>query len=205
MLFFHSIAILFVLFHKSLGEVRTSFKILNYTGSGCPEGTISSSINLDTTALAQSFDRFPLYLGPGTIIRDHYKNCTLYANISFSEPNWQLYVNPRSMDVRGYFPMDVGTSLRVQSKYDWAGSNKMATNTFTVQGPLRDTFIRYHVDNATDNVVVSPCGGGILRTRYDAAATTTTSHPGGFDPDDPEPGIEFWTFLTSLQLSRCPT
>ena len=99
---------------------------LNYTGKGCPSGSIYSSIlqyqNRDphnSTFLWTTIDRFQPFVGPGISPRDSVQNCSIYFNVSFSEPQWKLWVNQNGMDVRGYSPMDTGTTLTVRAWYEW--------------------------------------------------------------------------------------
>lgn len=75
----------------------------SYSGSGCPQGSVSTSTSPDKTVRARNFlrrdnlnesltdfevitygfDQFQTYIGPGTKAADHSKNCQLHLNLKY--------------------------------------------------------------------------------------------------------------------------
>jgi hypothetical protein len=54
-----------------------------YSGSGCPQGSVSTSASDDKTVVTWGFDSFQTYIGPGTVAADKSKNCQLHLNLAY--------------------------------------------------------------------------------------------------------------------------
>jgi hypothetical protein len=51
------------------------------SGSGCPQGTVSSSMSADRTIVTFGFDAFQTYIGPNTKPQDKSKNCQIHLSL----------------------------------------------------------------------------------------------------------------------------
>ncbi|KAJ2903266.1 hypothetical protein MKZ38_010151 [Zalerion maritima] len=53
------------------------------SGNSCPSSTVSTDISPDRTVVTFGFDAFQTYIGPGTSIMDHTKNCQIHLNLKY--------------------------------------------------------------------------------------------------------------------------
>lgn len=81
---------------------KSTINSISYGGSGCPAGSVSTSKDSDSTTLAQEFDDFTLYWGPGTTPADRLKSCVVNIEFGFDEPCTQLAVNVQGIDATGF-------------------------------------------------------------------------------------------------------
>ncbi|KAG7123068.1 putative secreted protein like [Verticillium longisporum] len=54
-----------------------------FSGSGCPQGSVSTTISPDRTVITFGFDRFQTYIGPGIPFAERTKNCNLHLNLRY--------------------------------------------------------------------------------------------------------------------------
>ena len=51
------------------------------SGSGCPAGTVSTTMSTDRTVVTFGFDAFQTYIGPNTRPQDKSKNCQIHLSL----------------------------------------------------------------------------------------------------------------------------
>lgn len=51
------------------------------SGNGCPQGSVSTTFDPNQSVVTFGFDSFQTYIGPGTTIQDHSKNCQIHLNL----------------------------------------------------------------------------------------------------------------------------
>jgi hypothetical protein len=52
-----------------------------YAGTGCPEGSVATTIADDSSFVTFLFSDFVASIGPGTLVSDRSKNCQLQLNV----------------------------------------------------------------------------------------------------------------------------
>src|SRR5690349_9238242 len=55
----------------------------SFSGSGCPQGSVSTTISPDRTVITFGFDKFQTYIGPGLPISERTKNCALHLSLKY--------------------------------------------------------------------------------------------------------------------------
>lgn len=86
----------------------------SFSGNGCPQGTVATTISADKTVVTFGFDSFQTYIGPGTLVSDHTKNCQLHLSLSY--PGGFQYAVVDST-YHGYAQMDTGVTGTFYSTY----------------------------------------------------------------------------------------
>ena len=54
-----------------------------WSGNGCPENTVSTSISPDRTVITFGFDAFQTYIGPGVPVQERNKNCAIHLTLLY--------------------------------------------------------------------------------------------------------------------------
>ncbi|KAJ4389134.1 hypothetical protein N0V93_006596 [Gnomoniopsis smithogilvyi] len=141
---------------KPTGKAITS---VSYAGSGCPSGTVSSSLSSDQTVITLGFDDFQAYIGPGTILTDRSKSCKLLITLNYP-PGYSFGVV--SSTYHGYAQLDVGVTGSFSSVYFLTSllSTTFSTSTSILGGGAYSGGTVYTQTNtiSTSNLVLSPCG-----------------------------------------------
>jgi hypothetical protein len=95
-----------------------------YGGTGCPQGTVASSISVDHTTMTLLFDSYVASLGPGIPVTESRKNCQL--NIQLLYPGgFQFSIF--SADYRGYVELDPGVTGVQRSTYYFSGQTQQVS------------------------------------------------------------------------------
>lgn len=102
-----------------ISAAKATIKSLTYTGSGCPQGSVSTVIDPDSTSLSQWFDDFPVYIGPGTSITDRSKTCHMEIEFDFEDACTRMVFHEQGMDVTGFLQMDQNVTATVAVGYGW--------------------------------------------------------------------------------------
>lgn len=198
----------FVIFFFHGGfAVNVSITPLNHTGTGCPySDSVYTSIvpyprSLDPTNL-NAFQHLIKGLTPTwNPSSSRSLICTVHVKVEFSEPCYWLYVNPWGMDANVSTTVAANTSLTFRNTYGFVGEGAPATqasNDFTLKGPFDAKYSKRH-DEAEDNVIRGPCGGGILQIRYQARLRLNGTEPIG----EGDGKKDEWTLGTSFEFGKC--
>lgn len=100
----------------------------SFSGNGCPQGTVSTSFSSDKTVVTFGFDSFQTYIGPGTAVADHSKNCQLHLTLNY--PGGFQYALVDST-YHGYAQMDTGVKGTFYSTYYFSQDASATTTTQT--------------------------------------------------------------------------
>ena len=97
---------------------------IGYGGTGCPQGSVSTSISGDQTTMTMIFDKYVASLGPGIPVTENRKNCQLNVDIRYPAGfQYSLF----SADYRGYVGLDAGVTGVQKSTYYFSGQNQQVT------------------------------------------------------------------------------
>jgi len=72
---------------------------LQYSGSGCPQGSARGIVSSDATTLTIGYDKFIAESGPNIKASDYRKNCQLVVKLKYPQ-GWQVSIF--SANFRGY-------------------------------------------------------------------------------------------------------
>ena len=91
---------------------------VEYAGTGCPAGSVSSQLGDNATVVNLSFDNYVASAGPGTKPADHRKNCNVNLKLHF--PQGYSYT-VATTDFRGYVDLDRTCSAQLGADYWFSG------------------------------------------------------------------------------------
>ncbi|KAK3354383.1 hypothetical protein B0H65DRAFT_543707 [Neurospora tetraspora] len=157
-----------------------------FSGNGCPQGTVSTSISPDKTVITFGFDRFQVYIGTGYNPTEKTKNCQLHLNLKYPG-GFQFSVLESTY--HGYALLEPGVTGTFFSTYYFsqAPSDTTTTQTTISGGGI---WSQGQVYTKTDKVptasyIYSPCGSnGILNVNNRIALTSSNSSAIGEITDD---------------------
>ncbi len=131
-------------------HVRT----ITYGGTGCPGGSMSTSVSNDRTSFTLIFDRFVASTGPGVPITESRKNCQLNVNVEATAPATRVL----RLDYRGYRNVPSGMSAEAKSTvYPPGGDETSVTASQVSPGPTTtDYLFRHEICIVLDEAGVSP-------------------------------------------------
>jgi hypothetical protein len=140
---------------NDLPDPRTVFiKSITYGGSGCPSGTVATSISNDARTFTLIFDSFIASSGFGVPVTEARKNCQLNFNLQY--PQGYSYA-VASVDYRGYVAVPFGVTATQKANYYFAGQTNQVSGQTVFRGPVsQDYLTRDEFPLAT--TVWSPCG-----------------------------------------------
>jgi len=157
------------------GPDRIQIQSARYSGSGCKQGTVSTTISPDRTVITFGFDEFQATIG-GANQQDQQKNCQIHLDLSYPS-GYQMSVLDATY--HGYARLDSGVRANFISSYYFsqdAGSTAMTRS--TIQGPEFANGKTYTKKDSlqTSSMVWSPCGAnGILNVNNRIALTSNVS------------------------------
>lgn len=102
-------------------QILTIPEQINNTGTGCPSGSVITFVDANSTKLTHIIDKFRPRIGPGIPKKEEYLNCTVFLNITFSNPHSRLYMNAATGLLQGYLKIDTGTQMTFKANYEWVG------------------------------------------------------------------------------------
>jgi hypothetical protein len=100
-------------------QVLTIPEQINNAGAGCPSGSVVTFVDANSTKLTHIIDKFRPRIGPGIPKKEEYLNCTVFLNITFSNPHSRLYMNAATGLLRGYLKTDTGTQMTFKANHEW--------------------------------------------------------------------------------------
>ncbi|ELQ36337.1 hypothetical protein MCOR27_005294 [Pyricularia oryzae] len=175
----------------------------SFSGNGCPQGTVVTSISPDKTVVTFGFDRFQTYIGPGFNPTERTKNCQLHLNLKYPG-GFQFSVVESTY--HGYAQLDEGVTGTFYSTYYFSQDAPSTTTTqtsITGGGIWAQGQVYTKTDQVpTTSVVYSPCGAnGILNINNRISLTSTKSSAIGIISDD-DATVAF-TQQLNLQWQTC--
>jgi len=152
------------------------------SGSGCPQGTVSTTLSTDRHVITFGFDSFQTYIGPGTAPADHSKNCQIHLDLHYPG-GFQFSVMQATY--HGYALMDAGVKGSFISTYFFSQNASATTTTRAdISGPIDQVYTK--IDNVQQaSLVWSPCGtSGIVNANNRITLTSRNSSASGSLTDD---------------------
>ncbi|KAF2274017.1 uncharacterized protein EI97DRAFT_460425 [Westerdykella ornata] len=184
---------------------KPTLGVFSYSGSGCPQGSVSFTTGLSTTNPAGNYtltfglDAFIVYYGPGTAPVDRSKSCAIEVGLSVPE-GWKLRVNAGGTLVHGLANLDSGTQETFLAQYliEPGESSAASIGRVTIKGPINNSVITKTAES-TDGGYTSACGGGKVHANFRHSITTDNSRNGpGWETDELP-----WTLQTGLEVLKC--
>jgi len=165
---------------------QISIKSVSFSGNGCPQGSVSTSISTDKTVVTFGFDSFQTYIGPGTAVADRTKNCQLHLNLAY--PGGFNFAVVDST-YHGYAQLDSGVTGSFLSTYYFsqdAAATTTTKTTITGGGVWAQGQVYTKTDTVpTASVIYAPCGdNGILNVNNRIALSATSTTASGSISDD---------------------
>jgi len=173
------------------------------SGNGCPQGSFSTTISTDKTVVTFGFDGFQTYIGPGTAVSDHTKNCQIHLSLKYPGGFNFAVVDAT---YHGYAQLDDGVTGTFLSTYYFSqdASATVTTQTTISGGGLWAAGQVYTKADTvpTASYIFSPCGAnGILNVNNRIALTAKNTSVSGTISDD-DATVAF-THTVHLQWFQC--
>ncbi|MDN3610768.1 DUF4360 domain-containing protein [Vibrio ostreicida] len=118
-------------------SVEVNIQSLQSSGSGCPFGTVSSTIAPDGKSFVLGFDEYIAEAGPDISRRENRKTCQVTAVLGI--PNGFSFTLA-DVNYRGYADLDAQVSAKQTSSYFFAGARQEATLRTEFVGPISDNY-----------------------------------------------------------------
>lgn len=149
-----------------------------YSGNGCPQGSVSSLISPDKSVITFGFDKFQAVIGPKANPSDKQKNCQLHLSLRYPAG---FQVSLMTATYHGWVRLDQGITANFISSYYFSqAASKTASSRTTLQGGEFKNGKTYTKEDKIENasVVWSPCGAnGILNVNNRIALTSNNNNP----------------------------
>jgi len=88
----------------------------SYSGTGCPQGTVSTILSDAKDLVTFGFDKFQATIGPSSPRGDNRKHCNLRLQLKFSD-GWQMAI--ADTVYHGYHRLDDGINAKFTTDYDF--------------------------------------------------------------------------------------
>lgn len=108
-------------FSQKPERTQVTIGATSYSGSGCPQGTVSTIISDDRTVVTFGFDKFQAIIGPKADPKDSSKNCNIKLGLNYPG-DFQLSVVKATY--HGFLRLDDGVLARFSSNYFWASDGR---------------------------------------------------------------------------------
>lgn len=139
-----------------------------YGGTGCPGGTVSTTLSPDSKSLSILFDQYQVEAGGDTGKSFDRKSCNIAIPVHVPQG---LSVSVLAIDYRGYNNVPAGGNTDFNVEYFFAGA-RGPTFKKTFKGPL-DSDYTIHNDITAQAMVWSRCGVDVnLRTNSSIRVVT---------------------------------
>lgn len=175
----------------------------SWSGNGCPQGSVSSSLSPDRKVVTFGFDKFQVYIGPGYSPTEKTKNCQLHLNLKYP-PGFSFTVVESTY--HGFAQLDPEVTANFYSTYYFsqnAGDTTTTATSITGGGVWKNGSTYTKVDQVPSTATVySPCGAsGILNINSRISLTSTKTSATGLITDD-DATVAF-TQQLNLQWQKC--
>ncbi|KAI9205407.1 uncharacterized protein BJ171DRAFT_598514 [Polychytrium aggregatum] len=129
---------------------------ITYGGSGCPQGTVGTSIASDSTSFTLIYDQFVASAGPSSTITDSRKFCQISLGIHVP-PGWQFSI--LTVDYRGFVQLPASGTASESGFYYFQGRGNQAPFSVDFTGPISKNYLKRAYDAVpTQNLNWSDCG-----------------------------------------------
>jgi hypothetical protein len=139
-----------------------------YGGTGCPEGSVSTTLSPDSKSLSLLFDGYIVEAGGDTGKQFDRKACNVAIPVHVPQG---LSISIISIDYRGYNNVPTGASTDFNVEYFFAGTRGPSFKR-TFRGPVDDNYL---INNklTAQSTIWSPCGQDVnLRTNSSIRVST---------------------------------
>jgi len=153
----------------------TGFSIerIDYSGAGCPAGSISAAATDDGNAFIVIFSKMIAQAGPAVAVGASKQSCEVHLQLSI--PKGLSYALT-SVDFHGFVALDPGVVASQAMTYHISGEAPESTTAFNWQGPLQDEYAIEDIGGAAAPYW-SRCGGGKnLTIKTTLTVGTPSSH-----------------------------
>jgi len=127
---------------------------ITYGGSGCPQGSVATSISDDAQTFTLIFDQFIASVGPKVPLTESRKNCQLNINLHIPS-GWQYSI--ATADYRGFVQLDPKLVATQKSIYYFQGEVAQVSAGTDFTGPANKDYL-VHDEIPFESTVWSPCG-----------------------------------------------
>ncbi|MBU2712213.1 DUF4360 domain-containing protein [Zooshikella harenae] len=125
-------------FSTADSSIPVTIDLVRNSGTGCPSGTVSTTVAPDGKSFVLGFDTYIAEVGPGVPYRESRKNCTITAQLNI--PNGYSFTIV-DVNYRGYASLDRHVKAMQQSRYFFAGFAQEARLRTNFQGPYDDNYL----------------------------------------------------------------
>ncbi|HRI67906.1 MAG TPA: DUF4360 domain-containing protein [Polyangium sp.] len=139
---------------------KVSITSISYGGTGCPQGTVASSLSTDRKSLTLIFDSYIASSGPGVASTESRKNCQL--NINLKIPNTFNYA-VSTVDFKGYVQLPAQKTATHRFTTYFQGGTKQAFASVLLAGPASKDYLS-RATIATNAMTWMPCGSVVPMT-----------------------------------------
>jgi len=111
---------------------------ITYGGTGCPQGSIGTSLSADRTSLTLIYDQLVASTGPGVPVTNSRKNCQV--NIKLLAPQgWSYSIG--TVDYRGNVALPAGVSAEEKLTYYFQGQTAQVNSGARFVGPVDRDYV----------------------------------------------------------------
>ncbi|WP_431720434.1 DUF4360 domain-containing protein [Zooshikella sp. RANM57] len=119
-------------------SIPVTIDLVKNSGTGCPSGTVSTTVAPDGKSFVLGFDAYIAEVGPSVPYRESRKNCTLTAQLNI--PNGYAFTIV-DVNYRGYASLENGVNAVQQSRYFFARYPQEARLKTDFNGPYDDNYL----------------------------------------------------------------
>ena len=152
---------------------------VSYQGTGCPTGSVATSLAPDSQAMTMIFAQF----GVDTSVRRGWpmrKVCNIELTMN-GQPGWQYSII--AVDIRGYANLQAGAVGVQKIAYSFGRQNKRFVDRLRLVGPYDNNFAN-HADFGTSDSEWSPCSRVASFNRLMLKVAVNVRPRGGFTDED---------------------
>lgn len=147
-----------------------------YSGSGCPDGSVTSALTPDGTTFSLAFSRFAVEAGPGIDPAERARSCKLHVKLRVPKNAAYSLV---SVDYRGFASLEDGVRADRASSYHFTGEPPEPALRHPLSGPM-DGDYAFRDEADAGGRLVAPCGKGKNLFITTVARVDASGSPAGF-------------------------
>jgi hypothetical protein len=108
---------------------------ITYSGTGCPQNSVSSILSDDKSLVTFGFDSFQATIGPGSPPGSARKNCNIVLQLLFQD-GFQMAI--AETVYHGYTRLDDGVNAKFTTEYDYKLSATPGRKVSSLLPPIRE-------------------------------------------------------------------
>ncbi|MGZ3425027.1 MAG: DUF4360 domain-containing protein [Polyangia bacterium] len=169
---------------------------VDYSGNGCPAGSLSAAITPDAQRFIFIFSKLYAQAGPGIDSAATSQQCRIHVKLTVPK-NWSYALD--MVDFNGFASLDSSVSASQQTTYHMSGESPDTTAAFTWQGVFDDEYSVQDLGGSSPPYW-SRCGGGknlMVTTKVAVDNTANRAGSGILEVDDVD-GV-----MLHLSWQRC--